>query len=196
LQDAGIQKIASRLELNAGTAVWGEGIRLDAFKLQTREQLQPRKKITIVTIPASQQVFKSVLTIVQPQIVYWVGIDPKLDELSAFLKRLSGIGKFLADKRGGKTELSSLAGAMAHAIETVQLGLQWLNSKGVFQIQIEENGQIEFSFPTDQKHGSMENIEKALRSQLSEAKAYRKFIHTMTPEERKVYIRGLINGYE
>ncbi|MCB2180092.1 single-stranded-DNA-specific exonuclease RecJ [bacterium] len=192
LRTAELKKVASSFVDKSDLLFWGEGVRLSGYSLLPREQLHPAQELMVVTVPPTQKILKDVLGFVQPQKVMVLGLDPKVDQLTPFLKRLTGVCKYIVNAKEGVEKVSSLAGAMAHSLEAVKAGLQWLSAKGIFVIEFGDAGEVYLSSNEDGVGvGSLTNSEETLKFYLEEAKAYRKFFKGLSPSELEDYIREL-----
>nr|MBC7243710.1 single-stranded-DNA-specific exonuclease RecJ [Chloroflexota bacterium] len=111
--------------------LWAEAVAVPGFPGRGRSELQPSPALAVWTLPPGPRVWEQVLCHVQPEQVYLFGIDPGLDTIDAFLRRLTGLVKHALSAYNGRLEWEVLATAMAHCVETVQAGVRWLIAHGL-----------------------------------------------------------------
>jgi single-stranded-DNA-specific exonuclease len=178
LQVVGHREVSDKASLlrefaqKEGAQVWLEATSVTGVKSKGREELSACEELIVGTIPPSRQVLEEVLSTCEPEILHVVGIDPQVDTLQSFTRRLLGLVKH-AVKAGKTPSLSQLAVMMAHEESTARNGLRWL----------EDRGQIEVSGPESslrfksgkRRERSNGNLSQELRRALEEARAFRKY---------------------
>ncbi|MGD2156934.1 MAG: single-stranded-DNA-specific exonuclease RecJ [Anaerolineales bacterium] len=164
--------IISRLQNTSEIQVWVEADRSRDVPGKDRFNISKGETLAIWTVPPSNGVLKSVLSQVKPKKVILFAANPNLDRFDRFMKTLIGLIKYTISNKNGETELNSLVTALAHRINTVQLGLAWLEAFGHIRFTI--NGDTVIFDEGDQiRKSEGEEIETVLRMALEETAAYR-----------------------
>lgn len=156
-------------------ALWSEAVIVPGFPAYGRNALQPNRILAVWTIPPAPRVWKQVLQRVQPAQVFLFGIDPGLDTLDAFLRRLTGLVKHALSAYNGKLNWEALAVAMAHCEETVQVGVRWLIAHGLIS-PVTQQGEafiVEGGGRTDESAERI--VRRELEELLHETAAYRAY---------------------
>jgi len=155
--------------------LWAEAVAVPGFAARGRGELQPGPTLVVWTIPPGPGVWEQALRRVQPTQVYLFAIEPGLDALDAFLRRLAGLVKHALSAYNGRLEWEVLAAAMAHRVDTVQAGLRWLLAHGLVSLVTQEDGAIivEGGGRSDAvaEHSARSELEELLR----ETAAYRAY---------------------
>jgi len=174
-----LRKLAQR----EGAQVLLEATSLSGLKSKDRNKLSSCTELVVGTIPPSRRVLEDVLETYEPEVLYVVGVDPEVDTLQGFTRRLLG-----AAKHAIKTEktplLSQLAVTMAHEERTVREGLKWLAGRGQIQFferktgvqtknGVQAGGDTTGKQPT---RGAPDHVRQALE----EAGAFRKYAFSDT----------------
>ena len=123
--------------------VWVEGTTKSQLNGLGRNELVPSEALVIWTAPPSPGVLKVILEDVKPLMVYVFAVPPDLDTPKSFLTRVAGMVKNVINNKNGETSLIDLAVGMAHTTKTLEVGLKWLEAKGMIQIKrkgVEKNG--------------------------------------------------------
>jgi hypothetical protein len=110
---------------------------------------------------------------VAPAQVYLFAVDPELDTLEAFLRRLAGLVKHALSAYDGRLEWPMLAAAMAHRVETVQAGLRWLIAHGLVSLVAQEEGATLVEAGGTDDAAAEEAARETLAALLRETAAYR-----------------------
>ncbi|MBC7233453.1 MAG: single-stranded-DNA-specific exonuclease RecJ [Chloroflexi bacterium] len=156
-------------------ALWAEAVAVPGFPAHGRSDLQPNSILVVWTIPPGPRVWKQVLHRVQPSQVFLFGVDPGLDTVDAFLRRLTGLVKHALSAYNGKLNWEALATAMAHCEETVQAGVRWLMAHGLVS-PVTQQGDIlivEGGGHTDE--AAERRVRRELEELLHETAAYRAY---------------------
>jgi len=111
--------------------LWAEAAAVTGFAARGRDELQPGSALVVWTIPPGPRVLEQALDRVKPEQVYLFAIDPELDAMDAFLRRLTGLVKHALSAYDGRLEWEALAAAVAHRVCTVQAGVRWLMARGL-----------------------------------------------------------------
>lgn len=174
---------------------WSEILDIQGVETKPRSEAEPSDLLYVVSLPPSPDIFKEVLKIVQPQKVFFLGKDPKIDNIEKFLRRLGGLCKYALTMNKGGIPLIKLGEAMAHTISAVHNGLQWLNARGEFLIQEASNGEVIIGAGKAEKinYELLGHVEKELRQQIRESRAYRKFLVSLSTPDLKSYISDLLD---
>ncbi len=174
----------------ARVIIWAEAEALDKLEaahlpVRDRARLEPASTLIIWTTPPGRGELQTALDAVKPRTVIIFSVDPLdaagPDSLETFLKRLAGLVKFAREKLGGVAPLARLASATAQREATVRLGLQWLEAKGLVQVEIED-GQVRLDAPQAASAEKAEGILAQLRALLEETAAYRRYFKTAEKE--------------
>ena len=120
--------------------IWCEAISVPTLVSLNRHKLVTPCKILVVwTIPPGPDELRAVFDKTLPEEIYFLGVNPEMDQPDAFLKRLAGLVKYALAAKRGCIKLSELAAASAHRIRTIQVGISWLEAHG-YIIVIKQNG--------------------------------------------------------
>jgi hypothetical protein len=176
--------------------VWAEGEARSWLDGQDRSQLVPGKSLVIWTAPPNPEVLQAAIEIVHPANVTLFAISPDLDTPKAFLTRLSGLVKHVISRKRGQSSFAELAAAMAHTPVTVQMGLLWLEAKGIISLEdrgvrLEEgksrvdgeeevganglDGLVRFTAGNGVEESNLAEITLELKAMLDETAAYRRY---------------------
>ena len=153
--------------------IWAEAASLTSFPARGRSQLQPGKALVVWTAPPSSGIWQQVLEHVRPEQVYLFAVDPQIDPMHAFLRRLGGLVKHALSTQSGRLEWVELAAAMAHRVETVRLGVQWLIAKGQLSLLAEEDGAVIVESGGVASVDEEQRVRRQLQDLLGETAAYR-----------------------
>jgi len=154
--------------------LWAEAVTVTGFATRRRDELRRGSVLVVWTIPPGPSVLRQVLDIVKPAQVYLFAIDPRLDTLDAFLRRLTGLVKHALSAYDGRLEWEALAAAMAHRVHTVQAGVRWLMARGLLS-PLEEQDEAIIVEGGGKKDVDRERVlQRELEELLRETAAYRK----------------------
>jgi single-stranded-DNA-specific exonuclease len=175
--------LAGLLDGDEQPVVWGEGAPSadvpDGLRLRDRTKLVQAETLIVWTTPPGPDEFYAAIEAVAPRRVVLVGLDPGLDALPAFVRRLAGLVKYALSMYGGRVRLSVLAAAMAHSEYTVRLGLEWMRQRGQIKVA-SEDGQVALAPPartaSEQGEAGQEHVVQGqLQALLAETAAYRAY---------------------
>jgi hypothetical protein len=127
------------------------------------------------TTPASQEVLRAVLEKTAPEKVYLFAVDPGLDSLESFLKRLTGLIKSSLTTEDGWVKPSKLAAATAQREATVRAGLSWLEGQGHLVVLEGESDDLHLAEGSRDTRRDLRQATAQLRALLQETAAYRAF---------------------
>jgi len=122
--------------------LWAEAVAVPGCPVCSRTDLQPGSVLVVWTAPPGPRVWEEGLRRVQPAQVYLFAVDPGLDALGAFLRRLVGLIKHALSAYDGCLEWGALAAAMAHSADTVQAGVRWLIARGQVSLMAREDNVV------------------------------------------------------
>lgn len=169
-------------------SLWAEAVVVPGFPGRGRGELEPSPALAVWTVPPGPRVWEQTLHRVQPERVYLFGIDPGLDTLDAFLRRLTGLVKHALSAYNGHLEWETLATAMAHRVETVQAGVRWLIAHGVVSQVTQQDGILIVEGGGRADEITERNARRDLEELLRETMAYRAYF-------RQADARGLVARY-
>ncbi len=155
--------------------IWAEAVSLTGFPARVRSQLQPARALIVWTAPPSSVIWQRVLEHVRPEHVYLFAVDPQIDRLDAFLRRLGGLVKHALSTQSGRLEWSEMAAAMAHRVEVVQTGVHWLAAKGQVSLVAEEDGAAILEGGGVADADEERTVRRQLQDLLAETAAYRQY---------------------
>ena len=167
---ADLQKTSSEALL-----IWAEGPIPSGLQASGRAQLQPAHSLVIASIPPGPQELQAALGLVQPERVILFGIDPGLDELQPFMRRLLGLVKHALNRLNGETSLEQLAIAMAHRIETLRAGLELACLLSPLEYEISTGDRVHFQSLPARTTADTTQAQQKLQSRLDETRAYRSY---------------------
>jgi single-stranded-DNA-specific exonuclease len=153
--------------------LWAEVVVPAGFPSRDRQGLEPGLALVVWTPPPGPQVWLDTLHHVAPAQVYLFAVDPELDTLEAFLRRLAGLVKHALSAYDGRLEWPMLAAAMAHRVETVQAGLRWLIAHGLVSLVAQEEGATLVEAGGTDDAAAEEAARETLAALLRETAAYR-----------------------
>lgn len=138
-----------------------------------RYELGASEFLIIWTTPPGPAELQAALEKVSPKTVYLFGIDPGLDRLDEFLKRLAGLTRRALNADQGQVRLSTLAAATAQREATVRTGLDWLAAQGYLVVLNEEENEIRLAAGDQTVSADLPKLTAQLKALLEETKAYR-----------------------
>jgi len=162
--------------LNVPTFAEGEDKKkvdgMDRYSLQSSAQL------ALYTTPPGPRELKTILEEVKPQKVYLVANNPPTERTDEFLKRLSGMAKFVIAKKGGETTVSALAAATAQRESAVRIGLEWLAAGGHVAVLGENDAVLLSAGNGEGNEYVRKELYVAVKGLLEETAAYRNYVAT------------------
>jgi single-stranded-DNA-specific exonuclease len=169
--------------------LWAEAVPVPGFPACGRNELQPGQALVVWTVPPGRRSWEEVLGAVQPAQVYLFASDPQLGVPDAFLLRLAGLVKHALTVHSGRLEWERLAVAMAHRVDTVQVGVRWLIARGQLSLVAEEEGAIIVGARGEGDKEAEHRARRELHELLRETAAYRAYF-------RQADARRLVAGYQ
>ncbi len=155
--------------------IWVEGEAKSKIGGRDRYELAPNMPLVVWTTPPGSRAWRIVLEQVEPNQIYLFAIDPGLDEAETFLGRLAGLVKYALRAKDGRINLNKVAAATAQAIETVRMGLLWMEAKGYIQVIRREEIIYYLIEAAGTESPELAEITAELKTMLAETAAYRKY---------------------
>jgi single-stranded-DNA-specific exonuclease len=124
-----------KVESLEDAVIWEEGSRELGVR---RDALTKAKTLVVWTTPPSPRAFRRAVETVDPEEVVLVFQDPQAFTPDSFLRHLSGIVKFILNRKEGKASLLEVAAAMAEREEAIRIGLDILAAKGFCRVAYEK----------------------------------------------------------
>jgi single-stranded-DNA-specific exonuclease len=161
-------------EAEPDASIWAEG---DAvLGGLRRDQLVPADTLIVYTAPPSDDVWQAAFERVRPKRVMVLAEVPQPPEVNVLVETTARMLKGAISRRNGEIGLSTLAGALAQRESTVRLALRWLEYRGLFAIQISDDGIIHVSVaPASGPDADTQAVERSLRAAIDETTAYRRY---------------------
>ncbi len=165
--------------------VWAEGGAPQGVASTDRLGAGPAETLAVWTAPPGPQELADVLARVRPQRVHLFAVDPGLDELEAFLRRLAGLVKYALAHYGGRIDpdvLARMAAATAQRPGTVRHGLRWLAAQGQWTLSDEGSaGWLVSAAPAPANAAAGREAALSLGRLLAETAAYRNYARRADP---------------
>jgi single-stranded-DNA-specific exonuclease len=158
--------------------VWGEAIAKSELNWQNRLSLQPACSLAIWTIPPGPVEIQAVVDKVKPAKVYLFGIDPLMDDPTAFLNRLVGLLKHVINTSNGIASLNRLAAASAQRATAVKAGLEWLDAEGQVRLISIKGDEVELEVGDNRKKEGSTVLFSRINALLAESAAFRRYYLT------------------
>jgi single-stranded-DNA-specific exonuclease len=140
-----------------------------------RSSLSPTQGLVIWTAPPGIQELRTALKLVEPQVVYLFAVDPGMDRLEEFLKRLGGLVKRALRLMQGQVSVPLLAGGTAQREVTVKQGIEWLIAEGDIRVLSSDGSELTLESGDQVKQPELKSLTKDLSSLLSETAAFRSY---------------------
>ncbi len=140
-----------------------------------RFSLESNNSLVIWTSPPGDQELRAVIERVSPDIVHLFSVNPQVDELQVFIKRMIGLIKYALSSNRGLARISALVAATAQREITVRIGIEWLAARGFLQVQTEEPDKLCFSEGSGSQTDALSQLTEQLRALLTETAAYRSY---------------------
>ncbi|OQY21527.1 MAG: single-stranded-DNA-specific exonuclease RecJ [Anaerolineaceae bacterium 4572_32.2] len=152
--------------------VWSEAGDRAEVAGRDRRELGQAKTLVIWTTPPGPAELQSALEAVSPETAYLFGIEPGLDRLDTFLKRLIGLTKQILNSNNGLASVSMLAAATAQREMTVRAGLAWLEAQGHLAAQ-SAGDDVHLMVGGQKPDDKLPQVTAQLKELLKETAAYR-----------------------
>lgn len=156
------------------------------FAGRDRNELFPAETLILWTTPPERRLLAEIIAQVSPKKVYFFIVDPGLDTPEAFLERLAGLVKHTLNAKNGRVSLDALAAAMAHKVDTVRVGLAWMEEKGLVTVQQAEDGKEIIISSGGNASLAVDDIALTLKAMLTETSAYRAYLKTTAKDTLKL----------
>jgi len=155
--------------------VWWEAHAPGQTAGRNRNELLPGRLLAIWTAPPGRAELRQVIERVSPEVVYLFAIDPGMDSLEAFIKRLAGLVKYTIKARQACVSVQDLAAATAQRVQVVEAGINWLQAYGYLRL-IEQNGdELHLARGDGVQTKELPKAQVVLQSLLQESAAYRAY---------------------
>jgi hypothetical protein len=158
--------------------IWAEGKAKSTLSGLDRIELSPAKYLAVWTTPPGPHEWQTALEQANPKKLYLFAVDPKIDNPNLFLQRLAGLVKFALRNKNGEIHLEKLAAATCHREETVQMGLLWMEAKGLVQILHRSEAEMKLAEGSGIERNDTVEIGAELTLMLAETAAYRAYFKT------------------
>jgi single-stranded-DNA-specific exonuclease len=170
-------KLLPTFHRTASTIIWAEGEAKLKVGGRDRNELFSAKNLVIWTTPPSPEEMQVALEVVQPSIVTLVCAYPAPETSKGFLKYLTGLLKYAISKRMGKVTYRELAAATAQRKKTVEIGVNWLASRGDIEIVNITRDQLQVTLsPTATRQSDKEkDLFTQIDALITETAAYRDY---------------------
>ncbi|MEA3341924.1 MAG: DHHA1 domain-containing protein, partial [Chloroflexota bacterium] len=152
--------------------VWSEAGARAEIGGRDRRELDQAKTLAIWTTPPGLAELQAALETVSPEMVYLFGIEPGLDSLDTFLKRLIGLTKPILNSNHGLASVSMLTAATAQREATVRAGLDWLEAQGHLAAQV-AGDDVHLTAGYQKPDAELSQAAARLKELLKETTAYR-----------------------
>ncbi|HEY5159333.1 MAG TPA: single-stranded-DNA-specific exonuclease RecJ [Anaerolineales bacterium] len=174
-----VLELVRKLQSQPSTLIWAEAEAKNDVGGKDRNELEPSDNFIIWSIPPSPEELRSAMEIVKPKTVYLIGAHPATELTENFLNRLTGLLKYTINQREGKAAYTELAAATGQRVATVELGLNWLVSRGKITLKHQENNQLWVSSGvTINDLGGAARLRVEVQAMLAETAAYRTYFKT------------------
>ena len=155
--------------------LWAEAVDVSGFAARTRCQLREMPALVVWTMPPAAGVLAEALAAARPMRVYLFAVDPGLDVPRVFLRRLTGLVKHALHAYAGRLDWSVVAAAMAHRVETVQTGVEWLIGRGRLSLTATEAAAVVVRDGGKSDLEAAQQVRARLEDLLAETAAYRRY---------------------
>ncbi len=166
-------------------AIWAEGYRRAASPGHTLANLAAADTLIIYTTPPTPQALQSALEQVNPTHAILIGVDPPINTLTAILKRVLSLIKYILNHQDGKTTLSALAGAVGQSHLTIRAILDYYAARGDLQVAYNRSNSITVTYPPEHAGIHDDHTLSAhmvtIKSEVAETAAYRAFFQRADP---------------
>ncbi len=174
-QEAHPLQLLDGLRQQPGLQLWCEADDKNRLDGVDRTGLLPARNLAIWSIPPGPAELHAALQLVKPEVVVLFAVDPGLDRMDMFLRRLAGLVKYSLRSSQGWVSLPSLAAATAHRLATVRLGLDWLQAGGHLHIVSTDDNTALLEQGDGISQPGITEIATRLSAILNETAAYRQY---------------------
>jgi hypothetical protein len=148
---------------------------------RNRIELQPGGLLAIWTAPPGRAELRQVIEQVSPERIYLFAIDPGMDKLDGFVRRLAGLVKYAIKFRQGCVDLQDLAAATAQRLQAVAAGISWLQAYGYLHLVEQEGNQLQLAKGDGLQTRDLPQSQAVLQAFLQESAAYRSYFLRADP---------------
>jgi single-stranded-DNA-specific exonuclease len=148
---------------------------------RTRQELQPGESLAIWTAPPGRIELRQVLQRVSPSKVYLFAVDPGMDRLDGFIKRLAGLVKYTITARQSCVDVQALAAATAQRPSVIVAGIHWLQAYGYLRVVGEVGSELQLEKGDGLQTKELPQAQAILQGLLQESAAYRSYISRADP---------------
>jgi single-stranded-DNA-specific exonuclease len=173
--DAHPWPVLQRLLDERQVQVWREAQAADKVPGHNRLELEAGEALVVWTTPPGPAEFRAALEAVSPREVILFGVDPGMDQVEPFLKRLAGLVKFGLRARGGELSLAALSAACAQREVAILEGLNWLQAGGHIRSPDREGDMIRIDRGEGNRGEDLDLAAAQLEAVLGESAAYRDY---------------------
>jgi single-stranded-DNA-specific exonuclease len=166
--------LLAQLQAERAMIVWREGPAVADLAGCDRTNLLRADALVVWTTPPGPAELAAALAVVATTTIYLFGLDPGMDELDVFLRRLAGLVKHALRARGGRVSVAALAAATAQREAAVRLGLAWLAERGDVQIVAQAGDEMLLAPGASTGADAAQTLAR-LRDLLAETAAYRAY---------------------
>jgi len=167
------RKVLEQLQAREEVQVWAEADAKAKVEGRDRRELAATKTLVVWTVPPGPAEWQDALAKATPEKVILFGIDPGLDDLEPFLKRLAGLTKHALKTDEGRVSISTLAAATAQRESTVWAGLAWLTARGHLAVTSASDDEVQLTAGTGKTSPDLPRVVARLKALLAETRAYR-----------------------
>jgi single-stranded-DNA-specific exonuclease len=160
--------------------VWCEGedrqvLADHGIRAYYRHELVPCQRLVVWTTPPGRIEWISAFQEASPKVVYLFAVHPPSMQFDAFIRRLAGMCKYAINYSQGKVDIAQLASAMAQKMETVRLGVSWLEQSGFLVVVFQAGQEISLEKGKQRLVNSPAYLADQINELLDETAAYRSF---------------------
>ena len=167
--------ILKGLLTNHDLRIWCEAEDRTSLKARDRLTIEPCNHLVIWSPPAGQSILQQILKNASPKFVYLFANPTSMDQPEAYLRSLAGLCKYAIRQNNGIMHLPKIASATNQRLETVRVGLQWLQAYGHIQIIDQEQDQVHIAKGIGTATNPDQAIGAELFALLDESKAFRNY---------------------
>jgi single-stranded-DNA-specific exonuclease len=169
------RKVLEQLQAREEVQVWAEADVKAKVEGWDRRELTETKTLAVWTAPPGPAEWQDGLAKASPEKVVLFGIDPALDDLKPFLKRLAGLAKHALKVNQGRVSISTLAAATAQRESTVWAGLAWLTARGHLAVASAGDDEVQLTAGAGKADADLPRVTAHLKALLGETAAYRAY---------------------
>ncbi len=167
--------VLQQLQAGEPLQVWCEAQAPEQPSSRNRNELQPGRLLALWTVPPGRVELRQVIERVSPEKVYLFAIDPGMDSLEAFIKRLAGLVKYAIKARQARINVQDLAAATAQRVQAVRAGINWLQAYGYLRLVEQIGDELQLAKGDGLQTKELSQAQVVLQSLLQESAAYRAY---------------------